>query len=125
MEHVMEPPLDITALVKRKLIHDITPQGGASDLMKSMGLVPGSEEGDLLERRASQLRLNQMRPIDHMVATLGALSGEVIGRCILEHQELEPDEATLMQYSLVSTAVAKAVVANLLDLGILHLGGHL
>lgn len=117
-------PVDVTALLTRKLIHDITPCGSANDVMLAMGLVPGSEEGYRVEHRASHLRLNRLMGMNQVIQQIGAISGQVVGRCILEDQESDVDEDQINLFSVVASATAQAVVANLVDMGLLHIGGH-
>ena len=116
--------LDITASVKKKLIHDLTPCGTAVDFMKAMDVVPGSPEVEEMEHRASHLRLAQMATVNPMVIQFASLAGEIVARCILESQGIEPDEEIVKAYIRVAQASSQAVIANLLDMDLLHIGGH-
>lgn len=118
-------PIDLTVATRKKLIHDVTPCGTADRFMRAMGLVPGSPEVEEMEHRASHRRLNQTAPISNVITTVASLAGEVIGRCILENQGLEPDPETVASYQKVARTASQAVIANLLDMNLLHIGGHL
>lgn len=121
----MEEPLDLTVATRKRLIHDVTPCGTADRFMRALDLIPGSPEVEEMEHRASHHRLNQTAPISMAIATIASLAGEVIGRCILENQGLEPDPEMVTSYQKVAITASQAVIANLLDMNLLHIGGEL
>lgn len=114
---------DLLASVKRKLIWDIVPCSRVLEFMPKMGVVPGSEEGEAVEHRASHERLNSVLPIVAIVTRLGLLGGEVASRAILENQGIEPTDAVIQQQSLVAAGVTQAVIANLIEMGLIDITG--
>jgi hypothetical protein len=65
-----------------------------------------------------------VNPIIESLRTTAGLAGEVVGRSILENQGMAPDEELIETYRKVARASAQAVVANLIELNLLHLGGQ-
>lgn len=120
----MNEPLDVVPSIKKKLIHDVVPCGRADEFMRSMELIPGSPEGEEVEHRASHRRLNRIAPVNESILLIAGLAGEVVGRCILEDQGIDPDEDTINQYQKVASVSAQTVIANLLEMDLLHIGGH-
>jgi hypothetical protein len=117
-------PLDLTPSIKKKLVRDAMPCDQVDRFLRVMGLFPGSPEVEEMEHRASHHRLNQVAPINPMLLQVASLSGEVIGRGILENQGIAPDEELIASYQKVARAAAQTVIANLIDMNLLHIGGH-
>lgn len=112
------------ASLKKKLLWDLVPHEHVEELMGAARVVPGSTEGEDMEHRASHLRLALAAPVEQISVMLGALSGEILARCILEHQGMEQDDEVVAAYQHVAVTVSHAVLVNLLDLNLIHLGGH-
>jgi len=122
----VEEPIDLKPIIKRKMIWDIIPCPDAAEIIEMLGLVPGSHGGQELEHAASHRRLNRLQPILEPLQLLSGVAGEVVGRTILEHQgidiENDLDDTYLQHYIRTSVGTTVAVVANLVDYGVLCLG---
>jgi hypothetical protein len=116
--------LNITQNVRMKLIHDLTPCGEAERFMRAFGMIPGSPEVEEMEHRASHVRLNATAPVNQVLQVVAGLAGEVVGRCILENQGVDPDPELVASYQKVAMASSQAVVAHMLEMDLLHIGGH-
>lgn len=112
------------ASLKKKLIWDLLPHSRVMEMMPKVGIVPGSPEGEVMEHRASHYRIAGADPLEQMIVFMGALSGDILARSILESQGIEHDDEIVEAYAHVSIAACHAVIANLLDLNLIHLGGH-
>jgi hypothetical protein len=121
-----EKPLDLLPLIKRRMAWDVVPCPDQPDILKKMGLLPGSEQGNDLEHKASHVRLNQIAPIQHWLSVMSGAAGEAAARAILESHGIEVDEGLenpqMQHYIRVVYATSVAVVANLLDYGIIEFG---
>ena len=122
----MDEPIDLKPILTRKMIWDILPCPEQEEVIERMGLLPASPGGHNLEHAASHRRLNRLVPILEPLELLSAVAGEVVGRTILEHQGIDIgndlDNPYLQQYIRTSVGTTMAVVANLVDYGILCLG---
>jgi len=120
----MDAALDFEPIIKRKLAWDIIPCSAAADFLPRLGLIPGSDGGNDQEHRQSHHRLNQTAPIDSAVKLFSGLAGEIAGRAILESQghEIENDsDPQLQHYRDVVSACSQAVVANLIESGLVRI----
>lgn len=122
----MDEEIDLKPSITRKMIWDIFPCPAQPDVIERMGLVPSSEGGAALEHAASHRRLNRLLPIVDSLELLSAVAGELVGRTILEHQGIDIgtdlENPYLDHYIRASVGTTVAVVANLVDYGILCLG---
>lgn len=122
----MDEEIDLKPSITRKMIWDIFPCPIQTEVIERMGLVPSSEGGAALEHAASHRRLNRLVPIVDSLELLSAVAGELVGRTILEHQGTDIgtdlENQYLDQFIRASVGTTVAVVANLVDYGILCLG---
>lgn len=127
MSETVEPAIDLMPVIRRKLVWDILPCPTQGAELVKYDLIPGSVEGDEVEHRQSHTRLNRLIPIDKTVKLLSAMAGEIVGRCILESQGVDVDdalgEAQIAQFAKVATASTIAVLANLVDQEIISIEG--
>lgn len=118
------PTVDPTASWKRKMMWDIIPCDRVEQFMPKMGVTPASAEGEKVEHRLSHERLDTLAPILGVLTQLGILGGEVAVRAILENQgNDDPDPAFVAQYAMVGAAVSRAVIGNLIELGLIDITG--
>ena len=120
----MQEPLDITQNLRRKLVHDLTPCDRVDHFMEVLGMVPASPEVEDMEHRGSHIRLNRIGAIDAVMGQVSALAGDIAARCMLEHQGIDSTVEMVDPYMRVAMATTQSVVANLLEMGLIHLGGH-
>lgn len=122
-----EEPISIDDLVKRRMVWDATPCSSAREMIRKVGLVPSSEAGYRVEHRASHVRINRLIPIEDELILYSGCAGEILGRAILENQGIEVGEGLsdpdLQHYIKVVHAGVVAVLANLVDEGIVSLNG--
>lgn len=127
MGNAMDEVINLDAILKRRLAWDILPCPTVPKYIKLLGMVPGSDGGDELEHVQSHHRINRLAPIVQDVDAYSQLAGEVAGRAILENQGIEIEaqsEEQIQHYSALVTGSTRAVIANLIDNGVLHIGGH-
>lgn len=124
---MLEEQIDVSPLIKRRMVWDVLPCTEAAGFISRVGLVPGSDGGDEMEHRQSHSRINQLLPIVRAVDDFSRLAGEVAGRAILENQGIEIDsqsEGEINKYTTAVMASCRTVIANLIENGVLHIGGH-
>lgn len=112
-------------LVKR-LLWDIVPCGDVKKILPLMNLTPDSDEVSEMEHRASHERLNEIEPMGELLDLLLPLVSGITASAMLVNSGASVDEETaaLLQrhHSVVVRAGVVAVIANLLDMGILEYG---
>lgn len=117
--------IDATEYYKRRLFHDIIPCDQLEEFMESWDIMPGSLEVEKMEHRASHNRLELATPIIPYIRVLGSLAGRIAGRAVLEIQDIDYDEEVDLEVAeRVAMVTSHAVIVNLIDMGLLHLGGH-
>lgn len=118
--------IELNPLIKRKIARDVLPERITEASIAKLGLLPGSESGNDIERHASRMRLNKIAPIWNVVQLLSDMAGEVAGRAILESLgydfQIADDDPDLAQYKKLVQAAVPAVIANLIELGMLRMG---
>lgn len=119
-----EGMFDATEYYRRRLFHDIIPCDMLEEFMESWEMIPGSLEVEQMEHRASHNRLNLAAPILPYIHVLGSLAGRIAGQAILDIQEYDYEEEDLEIHERTAMVVSHAVIVNLIDMGLLHLGGH-
>lgn len=120
----LDSHVDTIPYLKKKLVHDILPCDDWRRFMAGNGLIPASEDVETMEHAASHMRLNQLTPIISSIRTLSSLAGEVVGRSILEDQGMGSDERALESYRKVAMVSADVVIANLIEMNLIHIGGN-
>lgn len=113
-------PIPTDKLLRRRIMWDTLPCNAVSTAYVANGLLPGSEEGDLIEHAASHKRINQVVPIYTELVLHSSVAGAVLGRAILESQgesDFDDSDPRIQQYMKVMQAGSIAVLANLIDSG--------
>lgn len=110
--------------LKQRVARDITPCADVPRLFTIMGLVPASDEVSELEHTRSHERVNRLLPIIGNVNLLATMGGEVCVKAMLDGSDLDPALQQRFAGLVMKAALAtsQAVVANLLDLGLLKEG---
>jgi hypothetical protein len=119
-----DTPIDIVALLTRRMIWDTVPCSKAAATIPKFGLMPASAEGDDFEHRASHSRLNRLAPITDELTTYSTVAGTVIGRAILDSHGSDGTEDVTQYINLVRAGV-QTVMANLISDGLIHINGGL
>ncbi len=105
--------------LKRRVFYDIIPKDILSTRATQLGLAPAHPDVDEAENRASLARKTNLEALLPFIAALSGLSSEACRAAILvargDEDLLPPEFAVLMLASNLS------VVANLVDLGALHI----
>jgi hypothetical protein len=119
------PQVDIYTpqmLVKR-LLWDIVPCPQVPQMIPLMKLSPESPDVAEMEHRASHERLAQVLPLKEMLDVLGPLVSGITASAMLVNSGISADEETAValqrHHSSVLRAGMVAVLANLLDMGII------
>jgi hypothetical protein len=112
-------------LVKR-LLWDIIPCPDVDKMIPLMKLTPDSEEVSEMEHRASHERLQEVLPLKDMLDLLTPLVSGITASAMLVNSGIQADEETAValqrHHSQVVRASLVAVLANLLDMGIIEYG---
>lgn len=110
-------------LVKR-LLWDIIPCPDVDKMIPLMKLTPDSDEVSEMEHRASHERLAEVMPLKDMLDLLTPLVSGITASAMLVNSGIQADEETAValqrHHSQVVRASLFAVIANLLDLGIIE-----
>ena len=125
--------LDIRPLLLKRFVWDIFPHDfdAIREVQQQLGLVPDGAEGAKVEHELSDKRLNRVGPLDSTLRTLSDVAAEVVGRSVLapvaaNSGELEvPDgfyESFRRQNGEIIRDSALAIIAHLLDTGVLEYG---
>ena len=117
--------VDIAKILRRRMCWDIIPCEDVEATLSKHGLVPGSEEGNEIEHLASHRRLDALAPINQWLTLTSRIAGEVLGTAILESHGNGPMESNSEQqrgqYVQLVMAGAQAVMASLLDQGVVRI----
>ncbi len=113
-------------LLKRRLIWDIIPCDKVPEYLPTFGLVPASQDVSEMEHKESHRRIDGIAPIIQALDLLSCEAGMVAKEGILLSQGRDVtsrDREILRAQSVIDIAVVRSVVANLLESGLIHLGG--
>lgn len=120
----VEDVIDVTNLMKRRFAWDVLPCPMVPGFLSHLGLLPGSEGGNNLEHRQSHVRMAQVEPIIGTVTTFSRMAARSAATAILEGQGLvgvEDSDPKMEHYLNLVTTCTAAVIANLIDNGVIHL----
>lgn len=119
--------VDISKLYARNMVWDLLPCDQANIFLPKMGLTAASEEGFETEHAASHRRINRLLPMADVLSVTTGIAGQIVGRAILDSQGEDvgtgEDHPHLEHYSAVIHQGAVAIIANLIDQGVLRIGG--
>jgi hypothetical protein len=110
-------------MLTKRLLWDIVPCSQVEALIPLMGLTRDSQEVSDMEHEASHDRIDQLTPLKEMLALLLPLVSGITASAMLVNSGNPVDEETagILQrhHSVVVRAGVVAVLANLLDMGII------
>lgn len=109
-------------LVKR-LLWDIVPCPSVSEMLPLMGLIPDSADVAEMEHVASHQRLQNLEPMSGLLEILVPLVSGITASAMLVNSGNQVDEETALglqhHHSRVVRSAVYAVLANLLDMGLI------
>jgi hypothetical protein len=120
-----EPQVDLFTpqMLTKRLLWDIIPCSDVEKMIPLMKLSPESPDVSEMEHRASHERLAQVLPLKEMLDLLGPLVSGITASAMLVNSGISADEETAValqrHHSSVLRAGMVAVLANLLDMGII------
>lgn len=121
---------EVMPILRKRLVWDIVPKTAqVKSFGARMGVTPGSEEGDIVESVDSDARRALLLPLMPMVHLAAAEAGLTVSRAKMLADEDTPEaDGSVMVLSPEHDVIAEvaggtlAVIANLLELGILTYG---
>jgi hypothetical protein len=110
-------------MLTKRLAWDIVPCSEVERLIPLMGLTPDSPDVSDMEHRASHDRIDALEPMREMLALLIPIVSGVTASAMLVNSGNPVDEETAAvlqrHHSVVVRAGVVAILANLLDMGII------
>lgn len=122
--------LDLTPLMKARLVWDVIDHDAMREWMPRLGLTPASEESMELDHLACHRRAQLAMPVSGLVDTLASLLAEIHGTYVIhEAGDLVPPgqraeaaaEYADVAYRMIQSS-ALAIVSELLQEGLLAYG---
>lgn len=119
---------EITAILTRRFAWDVMPCPEVNGLLTALGMVHGSEEGELMDHTASHQRMALAYPLELLLQAYSSVLGTVVSTAYTEAAGVTSsmgDDASIVfaeQNAEVVLAGARAIIASLLDNGILDYG---
>jgi hypothetical protein len=117
-------PIDLTAILTRRLAWDTLPCGDVPDLLGKLGLTPASEDGDVIEHADSHRRIAMVTPLEPFLMKSSEILAAIVTRAMSDSAGITDSMGDgLSQFTAqnaeVSLCSARAVIAQLIDEGIL------
>lgn len=110
-------------MLTKRLLWDIAPCEDVETLIPLIGLTPDSRDVSEMEHQASHERIYQLAPLREMLALLLPLVSGITASAMLVNSgnpvDEEAAEILKRHHSVVVRAGVVAVLANLLDMGII------
>jgi hypothetical protein len=122
-EEDLQVDLYTPQMLTKRLLWDIVPCGEVEGLIPLMHLTPDSPDVSEMEHQASHDRIDQLAPLREMLALLIPLVSGITASAMLVNSgnSVDADTAAVLQrhHSVVVRAGVVAIIANLLDMGII------
>jgi hypothetical protein len=122
-EEDLQVDLYTPQMLTKRLLWDIVPCGEVEALIPLMNLTPDSPDVSEMEHEASHDRIDQLAPLREMLALLIPLVSGITASAMLVNSgnSVDADTAAVLQrhHSVVVRAGVVAIIANLLDMGII------
>lgn len=119
---------EVMPVVRKRLAWNTVPDDLVAKYSKGLRISPGSEEGDAVERNEAGRRMVLLLPLMPLVGVMANTTGDLISRAkALASEAGTEDEGSLridpsLDVTAEVAAGTMAVIANLLDLGVLKYG---
>jgi hypothetical protein len=111
-------------MITKRLLWDIVPCSEVEKMLPLMNLTPDSPDVSEMEHKASHKRLAQVGPLGEMLALLVPIVSGITASAMLNNSGFPADEEAAItltrHHSVVLTSGVVAVLANLLDMGIIE-----
>lgn len=120
-----EPEVDYYSpqMLAKRLLWDIIPDEDIPQFVPLMGLVPDSPDVAELEQEASHARLAAVAPLLYLLEHFAPLASGITSSAILvnsgERLSEELARSLFLQHRQIILASSVAIIANLLDMGVL------
>lgn len=125
-DSVLTGPVDMTALLTRRMAWDTTMCDGVPELLTALGLTHGSDEGMRIDHAESHDRMSQVLPVEGMLEAYASVAGAVLSTAVMEIKGLEMSEedelAWASQNAELILAGSRAILAQLMSTGIIGWG---
>jgi len=113
-------------MLRTRIAEDIVPADKHHAWFAQMGMLPGSDDVAAMEKAAGDERRGNLRTILPSIDLFTAVASDLMQKAILLHDGKPIDAAyavPLGTLALTNLAVTRAVIGQMLDLGILKIGG--
>lgn len=124
---VEEPESDVLNFVRRKMIWDLMPHDETDEVFAALNMVPASQDVAEVEHLESHYRLKGLVPLQPAIDLYSSICTEIVGAALMGQAKDDEIPAELKQrfnqqtFDLIRPA-AYAVVGQLLETGLLHMG---
>lgn len=109
--------------MRRRILWDIVPCDSAGDVMRVLGVSPGSDEVEDLEHKESHARVANIGMVLGYITEMSSHAADtLVASFTAAGMPVSEEEAELSRQRMAPMidASARAIVAELVDLGILH-----
>jgi hypothetical protein len=119
---------ELMPTIRKRLVWDIVPDEKVVPWSKNLGINPGSEEGNVIEQADAERRRRALLPFHILLQYTALQAGDVLTRAkMLNSGNYDsPGDVLIIDeehdYTQTVHAGVLAVIANLLDLGVLAYG---
>jgi hypothetical protein len=113
--------------IRTRMGEDLVPIDKHNAWYPQMGIIPGSDEGAAMEKAAGDIRRAAIQRIAPSIDLFTGVATNLLQRSILLHRgqtDLEDIPIPLSSLPLSTLAVTRAVIVQLLDLGIINIKSH-
>lgn len=117
-------------MMRKRILWDAVPCGMAGDVMRDLNMSPGSEEVEDMEHGLSHARLEQVSPLSDLLHELSHhVAAAVTSAIMVGAREDDPDltvedslrEESERKMQPIIEVGARSILAELIDLGFVHL----
>ena len=117
-------PVDLVPILTRRYAWDTLPCDAVEDIMPALGLPPSSDEGADIEHAESHRRVAMVYPLETFLVQSSGVLGKILARAMSDAAGVTDNLGDGMtpfaeQNAEVVLASARAVIAQLMDEGIL------
>lgn len=114
-------------MIRTRIAEDIVPVDKHNEWFTRMGMIPGSEDVAAMERAAGDERRGNLRAILPSLDLFTAVASDLMQKAILLSQGKSVDDTLMVPIdtlALANLAVTRAVIVQMIDLGILKINGY-
>lgn len=114
-------------MIRTRIAEDLVPADKHNEWYPRLGMLPGSEDVAAMEKAAGDERRGNLRTILPSVDLFAAVASDLMRKAILISQGRSVDDPLMVPIetlALTNLAVTRAVIVQMLDLGILRTNGY-